>query len=55
MTDLPDRRREDRKRLAQFILATLGGALVLGSAAGALYGTARDVVGALHDGGDDLL
>lgn len=50
---MTDRQREDRKRLAQFLLASLGAALLLGSAVGAVYGAARDVVGALHDGGDD--
>lgn len=48
---MTERERDDRKRLVQFLLTTLGGALLLGSAVGALYGAARDTIGCwCHDG-----
>lgn len=50
----PDRTREDRKALTQFVLASLGGAFVIGSLVGTVYGVCVDVMRAWAEGPDLL-
>lgn len=40
-----EQRREDLKRGAQILMTLLGGALLVGSLVGAVYGSAREAVG----------
>lgn len=43
---MTDRDRDDLKRVAQFGLALVGAAMLLGSVMGAAYGIGRDTLGA---------